>query len=64
MVYPFFSEVFKYANNQALQARYALVLVFRTLLSFSCVSHEFLVHINKNVSFQHVAFSHLIRYGT
>ena len=33
-------------------------------LSFNCFSHEFMVHINnENVSFQHVAFLHLIRYG-
>ena len=54
---------FKQANNQALQARHVLVLVFRTLLSFSCFSHEFMVHINKNVSFHHVAFLNLISYG-
>ena len=32
-------------------------------LSFSCFSHEFMVHINENVSFQQVAFLHLICYG-
>ena len=37
--------------------------VFRTVLSFSCFSPEFLLHINENVSFHHVAFLHLIRYG-
>ena len=36
---------------------------FQTVLSSTCFSHEFLVHINENVSFQHVAFLHLIRYG-
>ena len=40
-----------------------LLLIFGTLLAFTCFSHEFLVHIKKKVSFQHVAFLHLIRYG-
>ena len=45
-----------------LQARHILVLVFLMLLFFSCFSHEFMVHINKNVSFHHVGFLHLSRY--
>ena len=36
---------------------------FRTLLTFTCFSYELLVHINENVSFQHVAFLCLIHYG-
>ena len=39
------------------------LLIFRTILSFICFSQEFLVHINGNVSFQYLAFLHLIRYG-
>ena len=39
-----------------IQARHVLVLISRTLLSFTRFSHEFLVHMNENVSFQHVAF--------
>ena len=39
-------------------------LIFRTVLSFTCFSHEVLVHVNENVSFQHVAFLYLILYGT
>ena len=62
---PWFSHFllsFRQANNQALQARHVLVLLFGTLQSFSCFSHEFMVHINENVSFHHVVFLHLIRY--
>ena len=32
-------------------------------LSFSCFSHEFLVHINENVSFQPLTFLYLIPFG-
>ena len=63
MVEHYFSSVFNLANNQVLQARDILVVIFQTLLSFTYFSHELLVHINENVSFQHVAFLHLIRYG-
>ena len=38
-------------------------LIFRTVLSFTCLSHKFLVRINENELFQHVAFLHLIHYG-
>ena len=37
-------------------------MIFRTLLSFSCFSRKFIVHINENVSFHHVAFLNLISY--
>ena len=58
-----FKFLFEQILNQALKARYVLVLLFRKFLSLTCFSHEFLVQINKNVSFQHVDFLHLIRYG-
>ena len=60
MVEPF---LIKQILNQAIPARHVLVLIFRALLSFTCFSHEFLVHVNENVSFQHVAILHLIRHG-
>ena len=63
MVQHFLAKVLIYANNQALPERHVLVLTFQTIMSFTCFSHKFLVHINENVSFQHVAFLHLIRYG-
>ena len=48
--------------HQAIQV-WHVELFFRTLLSSICFSHEFLVHVHENVSFEHVAFLHLIRYG-
>ena len=42
---------------------FIFLINFRTVLSFTCFSHEFSVHINENVSFQHVAFLHFILYG-
>ena len=31
-------------------------MIFWTLLSFSCFSREFIIHINENVSFHHVMY--------